>query len=82
MDRKIHIVRANSTQFLAAVAEARTKNIERTTLNYLLCKVALVRRRQELAELRAQGLDTAKMERLVGGLETSLKAHGTLIKEL
>ncbi len=54
----------------------------RAQRNYLLAKAAAERRRREIAEAQAEGLDTASQERMLFLLQRSADAHREVILRL
>ena len=82
MDRNVHVFRMSSAQLVAAIENKLMKGLGRAKRNFLLCKAAIERRKLELAEVRRQGQDTSKLERMIERLEASREAHRETIDRL
>lgn len=70
---EVRLDRISHTQFLAAFNEAKSHG--RSTQNYLLCKAAAERRRQQAELLKEHGVDTSDLERMIKHLEASMAVH-------
>lgn len=75
---QLHVT--SSAKFLAYLRSLQPSQNSHAIENYLLCKCAIKKRRQEIEEARARGLNVANLERIIARLEASLEAHKKVMR--
>ena len=81
-EKDLHLHSVSTAAFLAQLKRSKVRSLGQATQGFLLCKVAIQRRKIEITERQRCGADVSDLERMVKRLEASMRAHKALIDEI